>query len=123
MSEKMILNKAFFGKSNCIKVMLNVQKECYIHWGWKNANEKYEWIKCKFSDTEIADIVSVLEGKKDSVAFYHTFNENSRQIWINRKQEAVFFKIKEMTKFLSEGEQKVLSLLLSHVVVQMSLAQ
>lgn len=123
MSDKIILNKAFFGKDNCLKVMLNSQKECYMHWGWKNQENKFDWVKVKFSDGELGDIISVLEGKKNSVAFFHTFNESKRQIWINKKQELAFFKIKEMTKFLSEGEQKVLSLLLSHVIVQMSLAQ
>ena len=119
---KLIVNRCFFGKENCIKITLNSQKECYMHWGMKKDN-KYEWVKVKFGDTEIAQIYEVLDGKKSQVAFFHSFNGKQRQIWINKSAdgECAFFKIKEMNKSISGGEATVMKLLIAHIVVRMNL--
>ena len=122
MDEKLIINKAFFGKDNCLKLMLNVNKECYMHWGMKKA-DKYEWVKVKFSDQELAQIYDVLDGKKPQQAFFHSYNGKQRQIWINKlpEGEAIFFKIKEMNKSLSKGELVVMKLLISEIITRMNL--
>ncbi len=119
---KLVINKAFFGKENCLKIALNSQKECYMHWGMKK-DEKYEWFKIKFNDMEIAQIYDVLDGKKSQVAFFHSFNGKQRQIWINKSAdgESTFFKIKEMNKSLTKGEMTVMKLLMSNIIVRMNL--
>lgn len=121
---KLIANKAFFGKENCLKLTLNSRKECYMHWGM-NKDGKYEWFKIKFNDLELGQIHEVLDGKKSQQAFFHTFNGKQRQIWINKSAdgESVFFKIKEMNKSLSRGEAVVMKLLIAEIILQMSIEQ
>ena len=119
---KLVINKAFFGKENCLKIALNQQKECYMHWGMKKDN-KYEWIKVKFADLELAQIHEVLDSKKSQVAFFHSFNGKTRQILVNKSTdgESIFFKIKEMNKSLTKGEMTVMKLLLAHIIIRMNL--
>ena len=78
-----LVQRAFFGKNNCLKVSLNSQKECYFHFG-TCSNEKWNWKKVKMTDTEIADITLVLENKKQSTSFFHKYNNETTQVWINR---------------------------------------
>lgn len=122
--DKLIINRAFFGKSNCIKIMLNSNKECYMHWGMEK-DGKYAWHKIKFNDIELAQIHDVLDGKKSQVAFYHSFDGNKRQIWINKSPdgENAFFKIKEMNKSLSKGEMIVMKMLIEQIILRMNIAQ
>lgn len=124
MKTEIVLSKTFFGKDNALKVMLNQNKECYIHWGWNFKLEKKEWKKVKFGCDELGSIIRVLEGKKDKIAFFHNYNGAQTQIWVSRATDsnAVFFKIKEMTKSLGEGEQEVLALIMKHIIVKMSIA-
>ena len=121
---KLIVNKAFFGKENCLKIALNSQKECYMHWGMKK-DEKYEWFKIKFNDMELGQIYDVLDGKKSQVAFFHSFNGKQRQIWINKSAdgESVFFKIKEMNKSLGRGESVVMRILIASIIARMNIEQ
>ena len=133
MENKQIINKAFFGgqknAKNCLKIVLNISKELYFSF-WKQEWGK-KWIHVKMNCAELGDIINVIEGRKNSIAFFHTFSnngaENKRQIWVNAvkneqtNERAVFIKIKELSKPLSEGEQQVLKLLLSNIIVRMSL--
>lgn len=128
----LIINKAFFGgrpgAKNVLKITLNKNKECYFNFGIEQQNSKYLWIPCKMNASELGDIINVLTGKISSIAFFHKFNgkkgETTRQIWINRSDDkkTVFIKVKELTKPLSMGEQKVLELLLSQIIVRLSLS-
>jgi len=128
---KLIINKAFFGgragARNALKITLNKNMECYFNFGIEQPDKSYLWIACKMKDSELGDIINVLAGKIASIAFFHRFNgkdgETKRQIWINRSidKKAFFIKVKELTKPLSLGEQKVLELLLSQIVVRMGL--
>ena len=122
-SGNIAINRAFFGNQNCLKIMLNANKECYMHWG-KKENEKYKWYKIKFQDTELGQIYDVLDGKLPQVSFYHTFNGNKRQVWIRKVEGngAAFFKIDEMTKSLSAGEIIVMKMLIVHIIVLMNLS-
>lgn len=114
---KIILSKAFFGKSNCLKVTLNDKKETYFHFGVEQKNE-WTWKKVKFSDVELGEMILVLEGKKEKIAFYHKFNNDNTQIWISKKDNGLILKVKEVSKGLIENEAKVLELLLKHIIVR-----
>lgn len=120
---KLIINSCFFGKDNCFKCTLNSNKECYLHWGIKKDN-KYAWIKAKFGLAEIGLIVRVLNGRKNTASFFHSFNDKKAQFWINNKDEFVFFRAKantlDISKSLNEGEQEVLAVLLRDVIVRMN---
>ena len=115
----MIVNRAFFGKENCLKVTLNNEKECYFHWGIKN-KEKYEWVKVKFNDLELAEMINIFKGKKRSVAFFHEFKGNKRQIWVNSKDDFTFVKVKELSKSLTQAEVTVMRILLENIIWRMS---
>lgn len=128
---KLVVNKAFFGgkqgAKNCLKVTLNKDKECYFNFGIEEKDKKYKWIPVKFQDTELGEILHILSFRKNSVAFFHSFKgkgtETKRQIWVNRSDDkkTVFVKIKELTKPLSMGEQKVLEILLTQIIAKMNL--
>ena len=116
---KLILNKAFFGKSNCFKLILNDNKECYFHFG-VDKNGSYEWKKVKMNEIELGEIVQVLRKDKPNVSFFHKFNGNDTQIWVNRKENYFFIKVKELSKSFSEGEQEVLRILLENAIWKMN---
>jgi len=121
-NNKLVINKAFFGKENCLKLTLNRHGECYIHFGMldKKTNS-WSWKKLKFNDAELGSMLLVLAGKKKSVAFFHSYKNTDTQIWVNRDKDFVFFKIKEMSKSLSVGEQEVLRVLLEYMILRMSI--
>ncbi len=116
---KLQLNKAFFGKNNCFKLILNTQNECYFHFGVQQDNV-YQWKKVKINDMELGEIVQVLRKDKPSVSFFHKYNGTDTQIWVNRKDKFFFIKVKELSKSFSEGEQEVLRVLLEQSIWKMN---
>jgi len=124
---KTIINKAFFGKSNCLKVTLSEERDLYLHFGVPmNGNTKQgdEWIwkKVKMNDDELGDIINVLEHRKDSISFFHEFHGDKTSININRKEQFLFIKAKDITKSLSEAEQRVLLELLRYAILRMNMS-
>lgn len=115
-----MINKAFFGKNNCLKITLNQQNECYFHFGLAGKDNQWAWKKIKFNDAELGLMLLVLKNQKKSVAFFHSFNGKKTQIWMNRDNEFVFLKIKEMSKSLTEGEQEVLKILIEQIIIKMN---
>jgi len=120
---KLHLQKAFFGKDNCLKVSLNKNMECYFEFGTPKANkeEGWNWKPVKFNDAELGEIILVLEGKKTSTSFFHDFKGDKTQIWINKTEKFFSIKVKELTKGLNDGEQVVLREILKHAVVRMNI--
>lgn len=120
---KIHIQKAFFGKDNCLKVTLNKDMDCYFEFGTpkKDKGEGWNWKPVKFSDIELGDIILVLEGKKDGVNFFHDFKGEKTQIWIKKTEKFFSIKVRELSKGLSEGEQVVLREILKHAIVRMSI--
>ncbi|MFA6072599.1 MAG: hypothetical protein WC758_00605 [Candidatus Woesearchaeota archaeon] len=124
---KLVINKAFFGKSNCLKATLNDAGEFYFHFGspkkiqLNSEDSSWSWKKVKLNDNELADILLVLEGKKESIAFFHDFKGEKTQIWISKKDNFLFVKIKEVNKVLTEQEQIILRELLKYCLLRMNL--
>jgi len=111
------LDKCFFGQKTALKVQYNQDNNSiYIGIGIKDEADQWTWKNAKIKDTEAAEIIRVLTGKTDSTSFYHTYNDNKTQIWINRKEEQVFFKIDEFAKGLNTGEQEVLKIVLLEAI-------
>jgi hypothetical protein len=123
---KQIISKAFFGKSNCLKLSLNDEGEFYFQFGIpengdaKNS-EKWLWKKVKMNDDELGSMLNVLEGKKDSVSFVHDFKGEKTSIFMNRKDNFLFIKVKDISKSLNEGEQIVLRELLKYAILRMNM--
>ena len=112
---RILFNKAFFGKTSCLKVTQNTLGEVYFHFGLDNKG--WTWKKVKFNDTELSEIISVINGKKESIAFFHNFNEDKTQIWITRKEEQIMFKTKHASRTLTQAEAGVLEILLKHFII------
>ena len=112
---QLLMNKAFFGKNNCLKVMLNSSKECYFHFGVL-INEKWQWKKIKMQDTELGSIMMVLDNQKSACSFYHKYNAEATQIWVNRSNQNFFIKANKQSKQLTDGEQVVLRVLLEKII-------
>jgi len=113
-----LLERAFFGKSNCFKLALNSRKECYFHFGYKQ--DTWHWKKIKMSDLELGDILSVIDKKKSRTAFFHKFNETTTQIWVNSSEEFMTIKVRESSKSFSIPEQQVLRVLIERMIWIMS---
>lgn len=119
MITKTVMERAFFGKTNCLKIQLNSKGEFYFQFG---VSEKdWSWKKIKMNDMELGEILLVLEGNKQSTSFIHDFKGEKTQLWVSRKEDAVFFKIKETTKSLNLGELIVLRELIKHSIVRMNI--
>ncbi|MFP4523168.1 MAG: hypothetical protein ACOCQQ_00465 [Candidatus Nanoarchaeia archaeon] len=125
---KIHLQKAFFGKNNCLKITVNNNLECYFEFGTpkktllaKKDGRGWNWKPVKFNDNELGEIINVLEGKKDSVSFFHDFKGDKTQIWIKKTEKFFSIKVKELSKGLHDGEQRVLLELLKHIVVRMNI--
>ena len=53
----LIINKAFMSKNNALKIQYNKNvNQIYVHAGKKD-NDKWIWIKSKFNDAEIGEIL------------------------------------------------------------------
>lgn len=116
---KTIINKAFFGKDNCLKLNLNDKKELYIHIG-KKINE-WEWNKAKLTDLEVAQIIVLCESENGSTSFYHDYNGQKTQIWLNKSKDYLNVKIKDKAKSLKTPEIIIMNQLLKHSIVRMNL--
>jgi hypothetical protein len=117
---KLLVNKAFFGKGNCLKFTLNAVGDVYMHFGVDK--DGWQWKKVKFSDMELGQIALVLEGKQQAASFFHDFQGKKTQIWVNRQKEFVFIKVKELSKSLSIGEQYVLKTLIDKSIWHMNMS-
>lgn len=117
---KTILERTFFGKTNCLKIQLNNKSELYFQFGIEKNNE-WQWKKIKLNDMELAEILLILENQKNQTSFIHDFKGEKTQLWINKTDTATFFKIKETTKGLTNSETIVLRELLKHSIVRMNI--
>jgi hypothetical protein len=121
-----LLQRAFFGQENVLKVLVNSRGECYFQWGWPTAAERWDWKKVKFNDMELGEILLVLQGQKERASFFHTFDgaegKSTTQVWVSRSGGYCTFKVKECSKSLTAAEQKVLEVLLQHAIVMMNLS-
>ncbi len=117
---KFILNKAFFGKINCLKVLMNTEGEVYFHLGLKDSKEVWNWKKVKMSDTELGDIVNVLNKEESKCSFFHSFKDVKTQIWCNKSEKSFNIKIGDASKNLTIGEFEVLRILIEKCIVRMN---
>lgn len=111
------VDKAFFGKINCLKVQMNADNEIYFHIGLLNAKTQiWSWNKVKMSDSELGEIISVLRKDEAKCSFFHSFSEKKTQIWCNKTKESFSIKIGEVSKNLTAGEFEVLRIILEKCI-------
>lgn len=112
---KFILNRAFFGKVNCLKVLMNSNKEVYFHLGIKE-KETWNWKKVKMSDIELGEIINVLNKDNAKCSFFHSFKDVKTQIWCNKSETSLNIKINTISKNLNRGEFEILRIILEECI-------
>ena len=118
---KFILNRAFFGKINCLKVLMNSNREVYLHIGLlEDKTNKWNWKKVKMSDVELGEIINVLKKKESKCSFFHSYNDTKTQIWCNKSELSFNIKIDSISKNLNRGEFETLRLILEECVRTMN---
>lgn len=117
LSTSLKLDKAFFGKINCIKLQMNEDNDIYFHMGLldKKTNN-WNWEKVKMSDTELAEIVNLLKKPEGKCSFFHSFDKKTTQIWCNKSENSFSIKIKDVSKNLSVGEFELLRIILEECI-------
>lgn len=111
------LDKAFFGKINCIKIQLNNENDIYFHMGLVNPKSKeWRWEKVKMSDIELGELIYLLKKETGKCAFYHKFGDSKTQIWCNKSPESFSIKVNDISKNLSIGEFEVFKIILEECI-------
>lgn len=111
------LDKAFFGKINCLKIQMNQYNDIYFHIGIINQKDKiWNWLKVKMSDIELSEIVNLLKQEEGKCSFFHSFDDKKTQIWCNKSKTSFSIKIKDISKNLTIGEFELLRILLERCV-------
>ena len=106
------IRRAFFGKDSCLVLQVNTDAmKVFLDIG-KKGTTGWTWTRAKIDDEEMAEILKVLEGKTDEASFYHKFGDKETKIWVNRKDEQVFFRIEDQSKGLGPAQQTVMAVLL-----------
>ena len=116
---KIILEKCFFGRNSVLKLQLSkqvIKYSCYIHIGIIEKNDKWNWIKSKFNEIELAQIINFINSKEEKISFFHKFNNQSKSIHLSKTQKGIIMKIDQFTKLISYPESKVLEILLTKII-------
>lgn len=111
----LLIDEAFFGKINCLKIQFNTQKECYFHLGL-DTKGKWDWQKVKMSNNELGEIIWLLKRDIGKCAFFHSFGTSKTQIWCNKSEKGFSIKVDKVSKNLSIGEAEVLRVLLEEII-------
>lgn len=110
------LNRAFFGKINCLKIQISNNNDIYFHIGLITKGE-WVWEKVKMSDIEIGEMINLLKKNEGKCAFFHSYNNKKTQIWCNKNEKSFSIKIKDVSKNLSVGEYEVLRIILEKAIL------
>lgn len=114
-STSLLIDEAFFGKINCLKIQFNNQKECYFHLGL-DTKGKWDWQKVKMSNNELGEIIWLLKRDIGKCAFFHSFGTSKTQIWCNKSEKGFSIKVDKVSKNLSIGEAEVLRVVLEEII-------
>lgn len=114
-SPKLLVDKAFFGKINCLKIQFNSEKECYFHLGLEK-NKVWDWQKVKMNSNELGDIIYLLKKEIGKCSFFHSFGTSKTQIWCNKSEKGFSIKIGQVSKNIVIGEAEVLRVLLEEII-------
>jgi ribonuclease HI len=112
---KLLVDKAFFGKINCLKIQFNSDKECYFHLGLEK-NKVWDWQKVKMNSSELGDIIHLLKKEEGKCSFFHSFGTNKTQIWCNKSEKGFSIKIGSVSKNIATGEAEVLRIILEEII-------
>jgi len=116
---EIILEKCFFGKNSVLKIQLSkrsIKYDCYIHIGIINSKDQWSWIKTKFNEIELAQIIDFINTKEEKLSFFHKFKEQSKSIHLAKTQRGTIIKIEDKSKLLSFPECRIIEILLKKII-------
>jgi hypothetical protein len=87
----------------------------------KKEEGAWKWNKAKIDDEEMGEILRVLKGETEEASFYHEFQGKTTKIWVNRKQEKVYFRIEDKSKALTPAQQAILKVLVQEAIVAVNI--
>ncbi|MCA9459965.1 MAG: ribonuclease HI family protein [Nanoarchaeota archaeon] len=112
------LDKAFFGKINCLKIQMNLQNDIYFHMGiLNNKTKEWTWEKVKMSDVELGEIINLLRKETGKCSFFHSFADKKTQIWCNKSETSFSIKISSVSKNFSIGEFETFRIILENCII------
>ena len=115
------IRKPFFGKDSCLVFQVNAQaRKVFLDVG-KKENDAWNWKKAKLDDEEMAQILRVLQGDAEEASFYHEYKGNATKIWVNRKEDNVYFRIEDQSKALTPPQQTILDVLLREAILAVNI--
>jgi len=113
------LDKCFFGKESALKVQYDKETgKLFLGVGKKGTNNDWTWENAKLKDVEAAEIIRVIASKTEAASFFHTFNNKSTKVWINKNEDSLIIKVDDHSKKLTPAEQEVLRIFLEEVILQ-----
>lgn len=115
------IRKPFFGKDTCLVFQANARAgKVFLDVGKKEGGT-WKWNKAKIDDEEMGEILRVLKGETEEASFYHEFEGKTTKIWVNRKQENVYFRIEDQSKALTPAQQAILQVLVREAIVAVNI--
>ena len=113
------LDKVFFSQTSALKVQHdNNRPGIFLGIGKKADDGTWTWKTTKLKDTEAAQIIRLIQGRAQTVDFYHTFQGEATKIQINKKDDDVYIKIEDHSKKIDPAEQEVLRIILEDTILQ-----
>ncbi len=115
--DRLRVDRAFFGKINCLKIQMNMENDIYFHIGLIDQKSKiWRWIKVKMNDVELGEMINLFKKEVGKCSFFHSFGDSKTQIWCNKSLSSFSIKIKDISKNLSIGEMEVLRVILEKAI-------
>ena len=113
--EHFILARTAFGKQSCVKLERN-GRGTWLQVGKKLDEERWDWRRAKLSDTEIAEMLLVFDGRQEQANWLHTFQGSETRISAGRKDQTVFIRVDDYAAALSPGQQVLFAHLCSRII-------
>ena len=113
-TEQIVLARTAFGRESCVKIECN-GRGTWLHVG-KKSNGAWDWEKAKLSDTEIAEMLLVLDRAQEQASWFHKFEGKETKINVTRKESTVFVRVNEFAAALKPGQQVVFAHLCSRIL-------
>lgn len=120
MSEAKNFSKLFISKNSACRFQYSPELKAVFVSAGKKSEDQWTWQRAKMTDSELGEIIRVLDGSAEKVSFFHKFHDKETKIWVNRNEENVFIRVNDQSKPLSPGEQMVLKILLQGIIEENS---
>ena len=112
--EHTILARAAFGRESCVKIERN-GRGTWLQVGRKSG-EAWDWQKAKLSDSEVGELLLVLDARQEQASWFHKFDGRESRISAARKEAIVFVRINDFAAALVPGQQVAFGVLCRRIL-------